>query len=242
MLKCSLLSKSTLTDLFLVKKTLFNNSSFTPSVVENNSTIQIKVKLVIRKSDGKVLFAEGEEEFVDFLFSFLTFPLGGVVHMLGGYSSIGSIDGLYNSIAGFNEDKYLIAKEVKKRLVDPGLAPQFKLSPQMFPIQEQNSQYYANIQLRDLSQFYITKGYKSYEKNQIHNKVLKFVDLKSGGRSLNGYVKGPAMFMATDDLSVEQMSPISGVSLLNRLKTPLSDVAEKVVTIGIKEVRWSLKL
>ncbi|KAG5022579.1 hypothetical protein JHK82_018489 [Glycine max] len=45
-----------------------------------------------------------------------------------GYSSIGSIDGLYNSIVGLNENKYLIAKEVKNRLVDPGLAPQFKLS------------------------------------------------------------------------------------------------------------------
>lgn len=50
------------------------------------------------------------------------------------------------------------------------------------------------------------------------------------------------MFMATDDLVVERMSPSSGVSLLNRLKTSLNDVKEKFVTIGIKEVRCSLKL
>ncbi|KAG5037673.1 hypothetical protein JHK82_018488 [Glycine max] len=41
--------------------------------------------------------------------------------------------------------------------------------------------------------------------------------------------------MATDDLVVERMSPSSGVSLLNRLKTSLNDVKEKFVTIGIKE-------
>lgn len=235
LLKCSLVSKSTLTDLFLVKKPLFNQSSFTPSIVENSGTVQIKVKLVMRKSDGKVLFAEGEEDFVDFLFSFLTFPLGGVVHMLGGNSSIGSIDGLYKSIAGLNENKYLIEKEVKNRLVDPGLVPQFKLRKQMFPIHEQDSQYHCYYKRKDYNQFCITKGFRSYIVNVESHQVLKLVDLNSSSGSLKGYVKGPAMFMATDDLVVEQMSPISAVSLLNRLKTPLSDVEEKVVAIGIKE-------
>ncbi|KAG5076091.1 hypothetical protein JHK82_054786 [Glycine max] len=50
------------------------------------------------------------------------------------------------------------------------------------------------------------------------------------------------MFMATDDLVVERMSPSSGVSLLNRLKTSLNDVKEKFVTIGIKEKWWSKSL
>ncbi|XP_020236330.1 uncharacterized protein LOC109815923 [Cajanus cajan] len=239
LLKCALLSKSTLTDLFLVKEPLLNNkSSFDPPIVQNSSTIQIKVKVVMRKSDGKVLFAQGEEDFADFLFSFLTFPLGGVVRMLGGHSSIGSIDGLYNSIDGFNENKYLVAKEMKNRLVDPVLAPQFKLNLQMFPIHEQASPYYRYYQRSgniDRSPLYIANGYRSNNKNNETYKVMKLVDLKSSGGSLKGYVKGPALFMATDDLVVEQMSPISGVSLLKRLKTPMNDVEEKIVTIGIKE-------
>ncbi|KAK7395222.1 hypothetical protein VNO78_15770 [Psophocarpus tetragonolobus] len=238
LLKYSLLSKSTLTDLFLVKKPLLSNSQFSPSIIENNSTIQIKVKVVMRKSDGKVMFAQGEEEFADFLFSFLTFPLGGVVRMLGGYSSIGSIDGLYNSIVGLDENKYLIAKEVKNRLIDPGLAPQLKLGMQMFPINEQASQYHCYFQRRGYPnsiRFSVTKGHRSYDSKVEICKVLKLVDLKSSGGNLKGYAKGPAMFMATDDLVVERMSPTSGVSLLNRLKTPIKDVEEKVVTIGIKE-------
>jgi hypothetical protein len=35
------------------------------------------------------------------------------------------------------------------------------------------------------------------------------------------------------------MSPISALGLLNRIKIPLNDLKEKVVTIGTKEVRKS---
>ncbi|XP_020216834.1 uncharacterized protein LOC109800465 [Cajanus cajan] len=248
LLKCSLLSKSTLTDLFLIKKQLLENSSFSPPIVENSSTIQIKVKLIMRKSDGKILFAEGEEDFADFLLSFLTFPLGGVVRMLGGFASLGSIDGLYKSIVDLNENKYLIAKGLKNRLVDPSLPPQFRLSMQMFPIDEQEASpyycYYHPSGFREsiyYNKFYIANGCRSDDKNSEIYKVLKLVDLKSSSGRLKGYAKGPAMFMATDDLVVEPMSPTSGLSLINRLKTPLNDLKEKVVTIGIKEALSILK-
>ncbi|KAL2336551.1 hypothetical protein Fmac_010997 [Flemingia macrophylla] len=237
LLKCSLLSKSTLTDLFLVKEPLLNKSSFNPSIVQKSSTVQIKVKVIWRKTDGKVLFAQGEEDFADFLFSFLTFPLGGVVRMLGGDSCIGSIDGLYNSIDGLNENKYLVSKEVKNRLVDPVLAPHFKLSKQMFPIHEQAPpyfRYYKGSGSTQRSAFCMANGHSSNDKNNETYKLKKLVDLKLSG-GVKGYVKGPALFMATDELVVEQMSPISGVSLLNRLKTSINDVEEKIVTIGINE-------
>ncbi|BAT84517.1 hypothetical protein LR48_Vigan03g146100 [Vigna angularis] len=246
LLKCSLLSKSTLTDLFLVQKPLLNNSNFSPSIVGNSTTtnaIQIKVKVVMRKSDGKVMFAQGDEEFVDFLFSFLTLPLGGVIRMLEGYSSIGSVDGLYNSIIGIDGNKYLTGKEVKNRLINPVLAPQFKLSMQMFPINEQDSKYHCYYRFRgnESNPVYIADVGKSYDKNIEACKVLRLVPLKSSAGILKGFAKGPAMFMATDDLVVERMSPTSAVLLLNRLKTHLNDVEEKVVTIGIKEGLGILK-
>jgi hypothetical protein len=51
------------------------------------------------------------------------------------------------------------------------------------------------------------------------------------------YIKSPEMYIVTDDLIVEPLlSPISSVYLLQRFKTPLNDLEEKVVTIGIKEV------
>ncbi|TKY65973.1 tyrosine/DOPA decarboxylase [Spatholobus suberectus] len=244
LLKCSLLSKSTLTDLFLVEKPWLQNSSFVPSVVGDSGDVQIKVKLVLRKSDGKILFAEGEEDFADFLLSFLTLPLGGVVRMLGGYSSVGSIDGLYKSIVDLNDDKYLTEKGLKSRLVDPGIAPQFQsnICKQMFPICEHATEYYYSECPFDYctivrNQFYKTDYYeynKNFEKSKMYSR-LTLVDPKSSEGSTNGYAKGPAMFMATDDLAVAPMTPISGLSLLSRLKIPLNDLEEKVVAIGIKE-------
>jgi hypothetical protein len=47
------------------------------------------------------------------------------------------------------------------------------------------------------------------------------------------------MYVATDDLVIAPLSPISALGLLNRIKIPLNDLKEKVVTIGTKEVRKS---
>lgn len=86
-----------------------------------------------RKSNGKILFAQGKEDFANFLFSFLTFPLGAVVQLLECCSSIGSVDALYKSIVDLDED-YWTTQEIKNKLVNPVVAPQFKLSIQPLTI------------------------------------------------------------------------------------------------------------
>ncbi|XP_052728531.1 uncharacterized protein LOC128195315 [Vigna angularis] len=121
LLKCSLLSKSCLTDLLLENKTLIQRPTFFSGSVENNSEITFPLKLFIRKSDGKVLYGLGPKEIADMLFSFLTFPLGGIVRKLGGNSCVGSIDGLYKSIVDMNDELYFMSRLTKNRLVDPYL-------------------------------------------------------------------------------------------------------------------------
>ncbi|XP_045798135.1 uncharacterized protein LOC123892395 [Trifolium pratense] len=136
LLKLSLFSKSPLTDFFLGKKPSIDVSRFFTFDVNFSSNIQIILKLVIRKSDGKVLCAQGEQDFADLLLSFLTFPLGGINRIFDENFALGSIGGLYKSIAKLNVNKYLISKEAKNRLVDPCIAPQIKLSNQILPILE----------------------------------------------------------------------------------------------------------
>ncbi|KAK7292905.1 hypothetical protein RJT34_15761 [Clitoria ternatea] len=242
LLKCSLLSKSTLTDFFLVKKPYLENSCFLPWAIGNisgTSSIQIRVKLVMKKSDGKILFAQGEGDFADFVISFLAIPLGGIVSMLGGNSSIGCFDGLYKSINSFDE-KYLMSgteSGFKWRLTKPSLAPHFNLSKQMFPVYRTPAPQFYCYYKRCPEQDCIIKWTLSIADFQHDVKgetcePVRWVDPK-----FSTYVKGPAMFMVTDDLVVAPTSPVSGMSLLNRLKvTNLSDVKEKDVTIGIKEV------
>jgi hypothetical protein len=54
----------------------------------------IEVKAMVRKSNNKILYVLGEEDFADLLLLFLTFPLGGVENMLNGNSGLDNIDNL----------------------------------------------------------------------------------------------------------------------------------------------------
>jgi hypothetical protein len=96
---------------------------------------QMSVKLLVRNSTREVLYAEAKEDFVDFLLSFLTFPLGGVLYMLQGFSSVSSIDHLYISMmTELSPDRYLISQDLKNKLVRLLCAPQFELRNQLLPI------------------------------------------------------------------------------------------------------------
>ncbi|RZB52754.1 hypothetical protein D0Y65_049004 [Glycine soja] len=88
LLKCSFLSKTPLTDFILNKKQFLyvytkHQCQFEIGEVSSNVIRQMVLKVLIRKSDRKILFVEGQEDFADFIFGFLTLPLGGVLHMLG---------------------------------------------------------------------------------------------------------------------------------------------------------------
>ncbi|PNX76476.1 DUF674 family protein [Trifolium pratense] len=235
LLKCALVSKSPLTDVFLGKKPSIERSRFLTCNAENSSTIQITIQLVIRKSEGNILFAHGDQDFADLLLSFLTFPLGGIVRKLGEYSSMGSIGGLYKSIAESVENQYFISEEAKNRLIDPLLASEYKSCSSILPIKEQCLNYYGYYQsesyrYRSNDPFFITdKHYKDggrYEEMRLHNNKNPIKE---------GFVKGPRTYLATDDLVIGPASPISASLLINRLQIPVDDLKEKNVTIGMKE-------
>ncbi|XP_058741680.1 uncharacterized protein LOC131614071 [Vicia villosa] len=229
LLKCSLLSNATLTNLFLGKKPSIEVSRFLSPDVELNGSLQIILKLVIRKSDGKVLCAQGEQDFANLLLSFLTLPLGGATRIFGKNCSMGSINELYKSMTELNENKYFISKDPKNRLVDPWpcISPHLKLCKEILPILQPG-----------LTDYYYENGYgvqyfKAGEDTSFFG-TLKKLNV-SNLRNIDSYMKGPALYVVTDDLVVAPLSPISALGLLNQFKTPLNDLKEKVITIGVKE-------
>ena len=232
-------SESTLTDLFLEKKPSLGRSAriIFNFDVENKSDIHIQVKLVLRKSDGKVLYAQGEKNFADLLLSFLTFPLGGVVHALGGSCSLGSIDALHKSIYDLDANKYLISMDVKYKLVNPQLAPQFNFRNQILPSENPYGRYYCYYQGKNYqdsvknNQFFITDEFR----DDLGKYVRLDADLPRG--CSQGYAIGPRTYFTTDDLHFAPWSPISALNLINQMETPLNDLKEKVITIGKTEVR-----
>ncbi|XP_027903714.1 uncharacterized protein LOC114163608 [Vigna unguiculata] len=240
LLKCSMLSKSCLTDLFLEKKPVIQKPTFVSCSVENNSNINIKLKLVIRKSDGKILYALGEKDFADMLLSFLNFALGGVIQKLGGNCSVGSIDGLYESVTDMSENLYFMSKVAKSRLVDPHLLPLFKSSAQILAtVNEEDLKYllyYSNKEAKFLVQFL-----RSCEGVPDGGNYLGLMPLTDSESATESIVKGSRMFVVTDDLVVAPSSPISDLNIIIRLNTSFLDLKEKDVTIGLMECLNILK-
>ncbi|CAI8612688.1 unnamed protein product [Vicia faba] len=222
LLKHSLVSTSTLTDLFLRKKPSLGGSVFFLRDGQSSCKIEITVKLVIRKSDGKLLYAQGEQDFANMLLNFLTFPLGGIARIFGGKCSLGSINRLYKSIADLDENKYLLSNEAKNMLVNPCIASLVTLSKPILTVLEPSSD---NISVQ----------FSSHYGKPIYTGKIKKMSFANLERPVDGYVKGPDMYVATDDLVVSPLSPLSAFGLLNRFKTPLTDLKEKVVVIGAKE-------
>ncbi|CAN1269335.1 hypothetical protein LINPERPRIM_LOCUS13546 [Linum perenne] len=62
------------------------------------TTTKVTLKLLIDKKSNKVLFAEAGKEFVDFLFSILSLPLGTVIRLLSMDKMVGCLGNLYQSI------------------------------------------------------------------------------------------------------------------------------------------------
>ncbi|WCJ19528.1 hypothetical protein M5689_001814 [Euphorbia peplus] len=69
----------------------------------SESSCNMKLKLFLDKKSSKVLFAEASKDFVDFLFSLMSLPLGQVVNLLTKDQMVGSISNLFGSIKSLDE-------------------------------------------------------------------------------------------------------------------------------------------
>ncbi|KAJ1437333.1 hypothetical protein SESBI_03660 [Sesbania bispinosa] len=251
LLKCSLLSMTPLTDVFLLNKPFnekaepFSVSDFDIGDLKADQGHVVKLKVVLRKSRNTILFALGEQDFVDLILSFLTFPLGGVEHMLDGKSCMGSIDNLYKNILDLDCNTYLTSRHLKDKLVKSQLAHQFKLHNQILPIDEVPTSNYSCFSSCDSNgkfSAYLTASTNYRECYREIYAPLSYLEPQSsstgeahskcGGK---GFVKRPSLYMVTDDLVITPSTSVYATSLLIDQKIPFYDLEERVVNIGIKE-------
>ncbi|KAK2972226.1 hypothetical protein RJ640_014284 [Escallonia rubra] len=243
LLRGSLLSKTPLTDLvrqgpFSCNIVKSDTGKYLPRITDsiNTNCRRMAVKVLVQKSTKKALLAQVEEEFVDFLFSFLTIPLGSVVSLLGGECSLRSINNLYNSIRSLDGERHIKSQDLKDMLLEPMLAQKFLCKNQILPIRE--------VEAPTL--YCVFNGPHSYlidkRKNSpfLRCSQVICIDPKNptGGTTVvGGFIKGPVTFMVTDDLTVTPFSSLSVISALDRLNIPLGDVEEREMSIGMEEVR-----
>ncbi|KAK7373852.1 hypothetical protein VNO80_07272 [Phaseolus coccineus] len=239
LLKCCFCSRTVLTDLFLEKlrRDISHESGrITSCYLKGNNCDEIVVKIVLRKSNGKILFVEGKADFADLIFSLLTIPLGGALQLMGGCSYVGSVDGLYKSVVDLDEH-YFTTKEVKNKFVDPLLAPHFKLS-NLLPLSCDNFPNYFCFVISHGLGFETCCLTSMYKEDELFSGCVSsvFVDpLSDPSKNGEGYTKGPTTYIATDDLVVTPSSSISVMSLLISMNIPVDDLLEKEVRIGMEE-------
>ncbi|XP_057792671.1 uncharacterized protein LOC131009381 [Salvia miltiorrhiza] len=180
----------------------------------NNST-NLSLKVMIQQSTGKVVHAQANKQFVEFLFSFLYIPLVGVEHLLAGSTGVKAIDNLYRNTSDVIDSKHFITPDMKKRLTKPTLPHGYVSKDYIFPLTEESLP-------ADYDQ---TSNFSS----------VKFPN----GRG--SYLKGSPAYHVADDLTVTPFCFASTLSSLKEQEISISDVKEVEMQIGLKEALSILK-
>ncbi|KAG2380645.1 uncharacterized protein HKW66_Vig0248430 [Vigna angularis] len=234
-LKQALTSKTPLSDVLLGNTTSKRSVSFSRVIGSTHSKDYLEIKVMVSKSKNKIEFVEADGDFVDFLASFLTTPLGSVLNLKNnklscwpipllasilklrnGKLSLGSIRNLYKSVK--NLDPSWFIESSNKSLLNPKVAPYFgcERNPLSNSSQDDTAKYWYG-----LGEMKNEKGRIICEKRMISKKHdmlqqpkdIKMLDPRSSDRKKKdgvGFMKRPCLFVVWDNL---QLSPLTSISL-----------------------------
>ncbi|KAL4576364.1 hypothetical protein LXL04_012456 [Taraxacum kok-saghyz] len=214
----------------------------------SSASSQGSLKLLIDTNAKKVLFAEANKEFVDFLFHILSLPMGTVIKLLTKNSMVGSLGKLYDSIENLS-DTYMQPNQSKSSVLNP-----------------KTVNYGANVPLL-LTNDVVPMGQKFYRCSRCYrtvtddptvmcpdcsyrmNNETTYVKGNGGVKETGeggGFVKGVVTYMVMDDLEVKPMSTISSITMLNKFNVKeVGGLQEKLVSLdmteGLKLLKASLQ-
>lgn len=208
----------------------------------------VRLKLLIDTKQKKVLFAEAGKDFVDFLFTLLSFPAGTIIRLLSKDNMVGSLGKLYDSVENFSATfmQPNLNKDILLKPKEPGAVPN-------------NLGLLTNVEKSESKAIYICY-YHSYSTPQPYYSDDPKAKCPTCGHFLScattyvapptstpakapstpkeiGFVKPLVAYMIMDDLEVKPMSTISTIALLNRFNVrDFGSLEEKVVDLGMDEV------
>ncbi|PWA84921.1 hypothetical protein CTI12_AA049010 [Artemisia annua] len=206
---------------------------------EDSESSKMVLQVSLQKSTGKLLFAEAEEDFVDFVFGFLAISIGTAVGtLMNGNSPLLCMDNIYRSISDMSIETCLKSQDVKDILLKPHFGQPYSSKNQIFPI---NGTIFPKMGLS----FYESDDncYRMWYDNYIFtykddiDRGYTFNDPRIGGE----FFKRSKMFMVTDDLLITSSLSISTMDILIKWKVPLKDIERHTVTIGLEEGLKMLK-
>ncbi|KAI3748687.1 hypothetical protein L6452_11946 [Arctium lappa] len=205
----------------------------------SSSSSKISLKLLIDSKNKKVLFAEANKEFVDFLFHIFSLPVGTVIRLLKKNSMVGSLGNIYDSIENLS-DTYMQPSQSKDSILNPKIVNNGAHVPLLLPdngddVPMARKFYSCN------SRCYVGDDSTVVcpQCNTLMTNELPYV---AGGGAARlaaeggGFVKGVVTYMVMDDLVVKPMSTISSITMLNRFNVKeVGGLEEKMVSLEMKE-------
>ncbi|GAV76052.1 DUF674 domain-containing protein [Cephalotus follicularis] len=220
----------------------------------------VSLKLLVDTQCHRVLFAEANKDFVDFLFYILSLPVGTVIRLLAKDGMVGCLGNLYDSIATLN-DSYLQPNQNKDSILKPKApdsnvnvpllmlpngesstskkiykCPNYQRNPEFnstFGVHE-NKFHNCRVYVADdpRSKCPQCKNLMSFPAVYVVSKVENIISSSEEG----GFVKGVITYMVMDDLVVKPMSTISSIAMLNKFNIKeVGVLEERVVNVGMDE-------
>ncbi|KAK1418514.1 hypothetical protein QVD17_27659 [Tagetes erecta] len=173
-----------------------------------SSKAEILLEVSMQKSTGKFIYAEAKEDFVEFLFGYLSIPLGTVIGELmkkGVSSDLTCMDNIFKSITNMDANRYFQSSTIKDdMLLKRHIGQQFPSQNQVFNFEGSGCRWFFKSQMKDPRK---------------NDKFLK----KSG------------MFNVTNDLIVSPSSFSLTMNIVKEMKVSFDDIEKHEVSIGLSE-------
>ena len=201
----------------------------------------MKLKLLVDKNSEKVVFAEADKDFIDFLIHLLSLPVATAVRLLKEKTmDVGSLSHFYESLQNL-PDSYLKPNQNKNSLLNPRV-----------PILSAAAAA-TGIPLTLTSDDHDFDTLKAYtcascisHMAVVPNLICPKCQFRSMNRELSyvnppqkggGFLKGFVSYIVMDNLEFMPMSTKMFVSLLNKFDVEdVSSLEETEVEVGVEEV------
>ncbi|XP_057734804.1 uncharacterized protein LOC130950313 [Arachis stenosperma] len=214
------------------------------------STSNLSLKLLIDTKNKKVVFAEASKDVVDFLFTLLQLPLATVIKLLTKEAAVGCLGNLYSSVENLNH-VYWQPNLSKDLILNPTILTsspaisgllhsaainhsQSQITPKLYTCSFSSSPFlYCGSST-------VTSAYNS-SCATCRGRMTREVNFTATAASNNdsnnnGFVKEVITYMIMDNLLIQPMSTISGITMLNQLNVKdVGVLKETVVQLGMKE-------
>lgn len=214
-----------------------NFDPFTFITKEVSESPKIFLEVFLQKSTGKLLFAEAEEDFVEFVFGFLAISLGTVIGtLMDGTSSLVCMDNIFESISNMSIGRHFKSQSVKDSLLKPHYGHEYVSKNCIFPLKKASvRKVYVSLPAEENWNWRATSFF-TFDKYESDCVVGSVCVPMSGG-----LFKPSGKFVVADDLVITPPKSVSSSDYLMKLKVPLNDIEQHKVGVGLEEGLRMLK-